>query len=103
MPQQYSVDVSDRAKTMLGAHVKFLAQINPSAARDVKGKLLKAIRSLSVMPERNPFFDGEFVPKNKYHKMVVDNRYLLLYQIIDGIVNIDHIIDGRQDYDWLVR
>ena len=102
MPR-YNVTVSDRAKTMLGAHVNFMAQINPSAARKVKSTLLAAIRSLSNMPERNPFFDNEFVPRNKYHKMFVEKWYLLLYQIKDNTVFVDYIIDCRQDYSWLVR
>jgi len=101
--QRYKVDVSDRAKNMLGAHVKFLAQKSPSAARNMKEKMVTAIRSLSDMPERCPFFDGDFVSRNKYHKMVVDSRYLLLFQIKDSIVYVDYIIDGRQDYSWLVR
>ena len=101
--QRYRVEVSDRAKTMLGAHAKFLAQKSPSAAREMKVKILMAVRSLSGMPERCPFFDGEFVPRNKYHKMVVDNRYLILYQIRDWMVFVEYILDGRQDYSWLVR
>jgi len=101
--QRYKVIVSDRSKTMLGSHVKFIAQNSVSAARDTKIKILIAIRSLSEIPERCPFFDGEFVPRNKYHKMVVDSRYLILYQIKDGTVFVDYIIDGRQDYSWLVR
>ena len=101
--QRYNIVVSDRAKTMLGAHAKYLAQRSPSAARDMKIKILTAIRSLSNMPERCPFFDGDFVPRNKYHKMVVDSRYLLLYQIRDLTIFVDYIIDGRQDFSWLVR
>ena len=101
--QKYKVEISDRAKLMLGAHIKFLAQKNPPAARTVKEDILKAIRSLHNMPERCPFFDGEFVSRNKYHKMVVDNRYLILYQIKDDVVFVDYVIDGRQDYSWLVR
>ena len=101
--QRYSVDVSERAKNMLGAHVRFLAQKSPSAARDMKNKIVTAIRSLSSMPERCPFFEGDFVPRNKYHKMVVDSRYLLLFQIKDSVVFVDYVIDGRQDYRWLVH
>ena len=101
--QRYNIEISDRAKTMLGAHAKFLAQKSPSAAREMKVKTLTAIRSLSDIPERCPFFDGEFVPRNKYHKMVVDNRYLILYQIRDRMVFVEYILDGRQDYSWLVR
>ena len=101
--QRYKVEISDRAKTMLGAHIKFLAQKSPSVARDLKVKVLTAIRSLSKLPDRCPFFRNEFVPQNKYHKLVVDSRYLLLYQVKDLNVYVDYIIDGRQDYDWLVR
>jgi len=101
--QRYRIEVSDRAKTMLGAHVKFLAQKSPSVAREMKVKILEAIRSLSSLPERCPFFDSEFVPRNKYHKMTVDSRYLILYQIKNETVFVDYIIDGRQDYSWLVR
>ena len=101
--QRFKVEVSDRAKTMLGAHVKFLAQKSPSAARDKKDEIITAIRSLSAMPERCPFFDSDFVPRNKYHKMVVDNRHLILFQIKDKTVYVDYIIDCRQDYSWLVR
>ena len=101
--KQYKVEVSDRARTMLGAHAKFLAQNSTIAAREMKEKILVAIRSLSNMPQRCPFFDSDFVPRNKYHKMIVDNRYLVLYQIKDLTVLVDYIIDGRQDYSWLVR
>jgi len=88
---------------MLGAYVKFLAQKSPSAARELKVKILAAIRSLSNLPERCSFFSSEFIPFNKYHKMVVDDRYLILYQIKGLVVFVDYIIDGRQDYSWLVR
>ncbi|MCL2426877.1 MAG: type II toxin-antitoxin system RelE/ParE family toxin [Oscillospiraceae bacterium] len=101
--QQYKVVISDKAKSMLGTHVKFLAQTSPSAAHNVKEKIIFAIRSISEMPERCPFFCGEFVPPNKYHKLIVGSRYLILYQIKDINVYVDYIIDGRQDYSWLVR
>ncbi|MDR1192642.1 MAG: type II toxin-antitoxin system RelE/ParE family toxin [Peptococcaceae bacterium] len=101
--KRYKVIVSDRAKTMLGAHVKFIARVSPSAARDTKAKLLAAIRSLSDMPERFPFLDEEAVPRGKYHKMFVEQWYLLLYQIKDQTVYVDYIADCRQDYGWLIR
>ncbi|MDR1328924.1 MAG: type II toxin-antitoxin system RelE/ParE family toxin [Oscillospiraceae bacterium] len=99
---RYKVIVSDLAKTMLGAHIKFIAQINPSAARDTKARLLAAIRSLSAMPERFPFLDEEFVPRGKYRKMFVERWYLLLYQIKEQTVYVDYIVDCRQDYGWLI-
>jgi plasmid stabilization system protein ParE len=100
---QYKVIVSDRARQMLAGHVRFLAQKSPSAARRIKNELMDAIRSLSIMPERFPFLNVEFMPLNKYHKMFVEKWYLILYQIKDQIVYVDYILDCRQDYGWLVR
>lgn len=100
---EYRVIVSERAGQMLAGHVRFLAEKSPEAARKTKNELLSAIRSLTQMPQRYPFLDAEFIPPNKYHKMFVDKWYLVLYQIQDEVVYVDHIVDCRQDYRWLVR
>ena len=100
---QDKVIVSDRARQMLAGHVRFLAQKSPSAARKVKNDLMDAIRSLDQMPELFPFWGAEFIPLNKYHKMFVEKRYLMLYQIKDQTVYVDYVVDCRQDYGWLVR
>jgi plasmid stabilization system protein ParE len=97
------VIVAARAKAMLGAHIKFVARVSPDAAREVKTRLLAAIRSLADMPERFPFLDEEHIPKGKYHKMFVESRYLILYQIKDRTVYVDCIADCRQDYGWLIH
>jgi plasmid stabilization system protein ParE len=88
---------------MLGAHIKFVTRVSPSAARNTKARLLAAIRSLAVMPERFPFFDEDYVLRNKYRQMFVEKWYLLLYQIKDRTVYVDFIVDCRQDYSWLIR
>ena len=99
---QYKVIVSDRARQMLACHVRFLAQKSPCAARKTKNEMMDAIRSLSAMPNRFPFVSAEFIPLNKYHKMFVEKWYLILYQIKDQTVYVDYIVDGRQDYGWLI-
>lgn len=99
----YKVIVSDRARQMMAGHIRFLAQVSPTAARRTKKELLVAIRSLSTMPERYPFLDAEFIPLNKYHKMFVEKWYLILYQIKDNTVYVDHIVDCRQDYGWFIK
>ncbi|MFF3926271.1 type II toxin-antitoxin system RelE/ParE family toxin [Paenibacillus lactis] len=100
---RYKVIISDRARQMLANHVRFLAEKSPEAARNTKNELLQAIRSLAWMPERYPFLEAEFIPPNKYHKMFVEKWYLVLYQVQDEMVYVDHIVDSRQDYRWLVR
>lgn len=103
MTPKYKVIVSERARQMLGNHIRFLAQKNPTAARKLNHEILGAIRSLYHFPERFPFLEVEFVPYNKYHKLFIERRYLLLYQVKDRIVYVDYIIDCRQDYTWLLH
>lgn len=99
----YKVIISDKAKTMLGAHIRFMAQVNKSAAAAKKQELIAAIRSLSQMPQRFPFFMETYITPNKYHKMFVEKWYLVLYQIQDDTVYVDYILDCRSDYSWLIH
>ena len=89
--RKYKVIVSDRAKQMLGVHIRFLAQVDKDAARNKKKELMEAMRSLA------------YSPCNKYHKMFVKNWYLILYQIEDDTVYVDYILDCRKEYNWLIR
>ncbi len=88
---------------MLGAHIRFLAQVDRKAAKEKKGELMRAIGSLSQMPQRFPFFDQSYVTPNRYHKMFVKNWYLVLYQILDDVVYINYVLDCREDYSWLLE
>lgn len=101
--KKYSVIVSDRAKRMLGEHIRSMAQVNKDAATAKKRELMAAMRSLSRMPQRFPFFEEMYITPNKYHKMFVEKWYLILYQIQDDTVYIEYILDCRRDYSWLVR
>lgn len=100
---KYKVIVSDRAKKMLGTHIRFMAQVNKQAAAEKKKEIMKAIYSLCQMPQRFPFFEELYITPNKYHKMFIEKWYLILYQIQDNIVYIDYILDCRKDYNWLIR
>lgn len=101
--KKYKVIISNKAKQMLGTHIRFLAQVDKSTAAKKKKQIMDAMRSLSELPQRFPFFEDEYIPHNKYHKMFIEKWYLVLYQIKDDTVEIDYILDCRQDYDWLIR
>lgn len=100
---KYKVIISDRAREMLGMHLRFLAQVSKPAAAKLKAWLIEQIRSLQDMPQWYPFFNENYIPVNKYHKLYVENWYLVLYQIRDNTVYIDWILDCRQDYQWLLK
>ena len=101
--KKYKVIVSDKAKRMLGTHLRFIAQVNKKAAAAKKKELMAAMRSLEYMPQRFPFFDEAYIPPNKYHKMYVPKWYLVLYQVKDETVYVDYVLDCREEYDWLIN
>lgn len=101
--RKYKVIVSDRAKRMLGTHIRFMSQISREAASAKKKELMTAMRSLSKMPQRFLFFEEMYITPNKYHKMFVEKYDLILYQIQDDTVYVEYILDCRRDYSWLTR
>lgn len=101
--KRYKVIVSDKAKRMLGIHIRFMAQVNKEAAAAKKKEIMTAMRSLSQMPQRFPFFEELYIPPNKYHKMFIEKWYLVLYQIRDDTVYVEYILDCRKDYGWLIH
>lgn len=101
--KKYKIIISDRTKRMLETHIHFMAQSNKDAARAKKKELMTAIRSLSQMPQRFPFFEEMYITPNKYHKMFVAKWYLIPYQIQDDTVYVDYILDCRKDYNWLIH
>ena len=99
----YKVKISEEAQRGLGRIVSFIALNSIQAARELKKVLVAEISSLKFLPERTPFLEGEFIPFNKYHKLVIRRNYLVIYQIKDDTVWVDYVIDCRQDYQWLIR
>ena len=99
----YKVVISDAALSMLDSHIDFLARVNQKAAKELMNTVLNDMASLSENPQRYPSYESQFVPPNRYRKMLTSKRYLILYEIVDTNVNVDYIVDSRQDYEWLIQ
>ena len=100
--EAYNIIISYEAQRQLGNCVLFIVKENPEAAQCLREQLVSSIRSLEQMPVRYPFFNEPYIPANKYHKMFVENWYLILYQIRDKNVYVEYVVDCRRDYRWLI-
>ena len=100
---KYKVLISPKAKAMLEDHIDFLAQLNVDAAVNLKDAFLEAIGSLETMPFRFPVLESEYIKFGKYRKMLVEKRYLVIYQIKEKSVYVDYIVDCRANFDWLIK
>lgn len=101
--KKYKVVISERAKRMLGTHIRFLAQVSKTAAASKKKQILDELASLTDMPQRFPPADSGDVISNSYRKMYIANWYLAIYHICEDTVFVDYILDCRQDYEWLIH
>lgn len=88
---------------MLVSHARFLAQVSESAALRLIEVFNERVKSLEIWPERNPRLIDPLIPAGKYRKLLMEKRYLLVYQIKAGTVYVDAVLDTRQDYGWLLR
>jgi plasmid stabilization system protein ParE len=101
--KRYTVVISDEAKQMLVSHARFLAQVSEHAALRLIEDFQVRAKSLGQFPERNSWLVDKLIPPGKYRKLLLDKRYLLVYQIKENTVYVDAVVDARQDYGWLLQ
>lgn len=100
--KRFIVVISDEATQMLVSHARFLAQVSESAALRLIEAFQEKAQSLEHLPDRNPWLTDPLIPSGKYRKLLLEKRYLLVYQIKDSTVFVDAVVDTRQDYGWLL-
>jgi Plasmid stabilisation system protein. len=100
--KRYDVVISGEASQMLVSHARFLAQVNEQAALRLIEDFQTKAKSLEQYPERNPWLTDPLIPTGKYRKLLLEKRYLLVYQIKKRLVYVDAVVDTHQDYGWLL-
>lgn len=100
---KYKVVISDKAKRQIAEHISFVSNVNKDSAKKLKKRIIETLATLSDMPRRYPYLNGEAIEKNHYRKMPLAGIYLVIYHIEDDFVRIDYVLDCRQDYGWLMK
>ncbi len=98
----FKVVISEGATQMLVSHARFLAQVSEVAAIRLIEDFQDKAKSLEEFPERNPNLIDPLITPGKYRKLLLEKRYLLIYQIKGSVVYVDAVVDTRQDYGWLL-
>ena len=93
----YKVRISPLAFDDLNKHFYFLSRVSENAAERLKETILKDIRSLDEMPNRTPAYARPYLPPGKYRYLLSAGRYRIVYQVNDNTVNVDYIVDCRQN------
>lgn len=100
MPKsEYHVLVDPSADKKMFSHIRFLARVSVPAAKRLFQSLSKAVYSLKTNPERYPYYITQKPIDAELHYKVCDDRYLIIFEIIDNTVFVYDIQDTRQDID----
>ena len=101
--ETYQVVVSKRASGQLVSRAAFTARLEERLAYQLVEEFREAAASLRRFPYWNPILRSDEFTTEKYRKMLFGKWYLMLYQIKGDTVLIEYVIDGRQDYQWLLK
>lgn len=75
----YIIKISAKAYLTLYENIFFLLSFSIPYAQKVKKQMLKEINNLTTFPNINPIFKKTY--KNLYRKLIVNNRYLVIYTV----------------------
>ena len=99
--KQFEIIISPTAQSDLQECVCFVLKVSQKAARELTDCIYASIESLSQFPERYPAFIMYGISMD-LRKLIVNKRYIVLYQILDNKVIVHRILDGRRNFDGLL-
>jgi len=99
----YDVMVTDTAWVQLIEHARNLASISAAAANRLVDEFIKKSATLNLMPERCPWLEHEMIPFRKYRKLFFGKHHIALFVLRGDVVYISAVVDGRQDFSWLLE
>lgn len=79
-----------------------LSLVGVQSAKKVTDGILSRIEILKEFPYACPTVPDQELSEQGY-RMVVYKKYLAVYRVIDDIVYIYHIADGRSDYPQIMK
>jgi len=80
----------------------YLQLIGPSSAKKITDKILDALQRLEEFPLSCAYVPDEELKSAGYRMLICDN-YVCIYKLIDDVVYVYHIANGKTDYSKLLK
>lgn len=71
---------------------------NPQAAQRFKERILHSVSLLKDNPNMGKLLADKFDSIESAYRYIVVNKQLIFYEIIDDVIEIVRVLDGRTDY-----
>ena len=79
-----------------------LSLVGPKSAQKLTDGILDSIDTLKISPYGYPTVPDEELAEIGY-RMVIYKKYLCIYRVIDEVVYVYHIADGRTNYPQIIK
>ncbi len=101
--KQYSVELLPEAWNELEVIADYhLMVVGPKSAKAVTDGILDSLERLKSFPEACPFVQEDELA-NEGYRMAIYKNYISFYRLIEDIVFVYHIINGRRDYSSFMK
>lgn len=84
--------------------VKFhISEVAPASARRIYADIRHKLGLLTDFPLMGQTHPDHVLAQAGYRKLVLTRTYVAVYRIIDGVVTIYRVVNGRTDYPRLLK
>lgn len=84
--------------------VKFhISEVGPASARKIYADMRRKLGLLADLPLMGQTHPDPVLAQSGYRKLVLTRTYVAVYRIIDGVVTIYRVVNGKTDYPRLLK
>lgn len=80
----------------------YIQKVGKQSAKRLFEKLMKSIERLKMFPTSAPLIRDEKLSSEGY-RILISGEYVCIYRVINEIVYIYHIANGRTEYKNLIK
>ena len=104
MPQRAEVVYLRPALEDMEEIVKFhISEVGSASAREIYADMRRKLGLLADFPLMGQTHPDPVLAQAGYRKLVLTRTYVAVYHIIDGVVTIYRVVNGRTDYPRLLK
>lgn len=98
----YQVKVSNEACGHLRFLLRSIALKDKDSAQNFAEQIVCSLKGLEQgNPNEFYYFNVQGIKENKYHRMLIEDRFLAIFYLDSKIVYVDYVLDLQTEYEWL--
>lgn len=103
LPKNRLVYLAPAREDILDIARYHLEKVGVNSAREITEKIESTINRLTQFPLMGQTHPDNVLAESGYRKLVITSTYVCVYKVIDEIIYIYRIVNGKTDYPKLLR